>query len=127
MRAASALAELRPQATFNNTGAAYTESFSMPRQSLSLLLFKSDAVPVTEHRPALKTGPELSLRGTTLRVTHSRESLMDIVLYSLDGKKIKRLKISGDCCDLRRLLPKGIFLVLARLQGASVLGRIVVD
>jgi xylan 1,4-beta-xylosidase len=127
MKTASNLAELKPQVSFDYSGGAYTDTFTLPGQSVSLLLFKSDAVPVTVHRPALKTGPELSLRGMMLRVTNSRESPMDIVLYSLDGKKMKRLKISGDCCDLRRLLPKGIFLVLARLQGSSVLGRIVVD
>jgi hypothetical protein len=127
MRTASNLAELRPQATFNYSGGAYTDTFTLPRQSVSLLLFKSDAVPVTVKEPASKTGPALSLRGTMLRINGSRESPMDLVLYSLDGKNVKRLKISGDCYDLRRLLPKGAFIVRARLQGALVLGRIVVD
>lgn len=43
MRAAAELAEIRPATTINYSGAAYTESFTLPRQGLSLLLFKSNS------------------------------------------------------------------------------------
>ncbi len=128
MRAASNLAELVPQKTFNYTGGAYTDSFSLPRQGVSLLLFTSNSTKIGTTVPLSKQGATLSLKGTILRVTGLRRGgPMELDLYCLDGKFIKRLRISDDYCDLRQFLPKGISLVRARVQGASIFGKIVVE
>jgi xylan 1,4-beta-xylosidase len=127
IRTASNLAELVPQKTFNYTGGAYTDSFTLPEQSVSLLLFTSNSTKIGTTTPLSKQGTAISLKGTVLRVTGSRGNPIDLDLYCLDGKSMKRLRISGDYCDLRQFLSKGIYLVRARVQGASVSGKIVVE
>jgi hypothetical protein len=128
LHAAAELAELNPVKTIDYSGDVYTETFSLPRQGLSLLVFTSkSAVRTSREILPQKISPAFSLRGTILRVVDAREKPMEITLYRLDGKIIERFAMSGSVCDLRRYIPKGIFLV--SVQGASprIIRNVVLD
>jgi xylan 1,4-beta-xylosidase len=127
IRAASDLAELIPMKTVNFSGGAYTETFTLPRQGLSLLVLKSGAVSVATKDPWFRINGKFSLNGTVLRVTGANERPVKLAIYRLDGKTMTSLTISGEYCDLRRYLPKGTYLVRMQGEGPYSIGKIAVD
>jgi xylan 1,4-beta-xylosidase len=129
IRTASNLAEIYTAKTITHSGAAYTESFALPRQGVSLILFKSNAVRTgREPAPApMISFPTLSITGTKLRVAGDYKSPIEAVVHRLDGKEVKRLIVSRSGSDLRQFLPKGIFLVRVQGGGPHLIGKIVVD
>jgi xylan 1,4-beta-xylosidase len=129
IRTASNLAEMYTAKTITYSGGAYTESFTLPRQGVSLLVFKSNAVRISE-KPALTpvvSRPALSISGTMLRTAGLQDGPIDLIIYHLDGKKVKQLRLTGKSCDLRQFLSKGIFLVSVRAKDISFIGKIAVD
>jgi hypothetical protein len=128
MHAASELTELNPVKTIDYAGDAYTETFSLPRQGLSLLLFTSKA-PVKTARELIqrKVEPAFSLKGTTFSVTDSYERPVEVVLYRLDGRIATRFTQLKGSRDLRKLLPKGTYLVGLRGGGIHSIKKVVVD
>lgn len=128
LHAASELAELNPVQTIDYSGDAYTETFSLPRQGLSMLLFTSkDAVTTSRDTPRQKVEPAYSLTGTMLRVADAHERPVEVALYRLDGKIVSRLQMLKSSCDLRNYLPKGMFLVGVREGGTYSITKVVVD
>jgi xylan 1,4-beta-xylosidase len=128
MRAAQNLAELQPAKNINYTGTALTETFTLPRQSVSLLLFKSsNGVIDKAHLSSSSTkAPAISITGTILRAAGTGENPMDVGLYRLDGKCIKHIKVTGDC-DLRQLLPKGTYIIHAKVRAESITGKVAIN
>lgn len=126
MRAASNLAELGPMTTIDYSGNPYTETFTLPRQSVSLLLFKSSVFQIDVEDPLSKANPAFLLKGTTLHVADARERPIEIVLYGLDGKIVKCLRMASEFCDLRQYLPKGIFLVRVLGNNPHIIRKIAV-
>jgi hypothetical protein len=129
MRAAQNLAEIQPAKTINYTGAAYTDTFTLPRQSVSLLLFKSSngVINKTDLSSSSTKAPAISITGTILRTTGSGKVPMDVGLYSLDGKCIKRLRVSNAVCDLRQFLPKGTYILHAKVRAESITGKVAIN
>jgi xylan 1,4-beta-xylosidase len=127
IRTASNLAEMYTVKTINYSGAAYTETFTLPRQGVSLLIFKSNNVGIAGNTPLLAARPALSLKGTTLHLAGVRERPVEVTVFSLDGQTIKFLTISREICDLRHYLPKGVFIVSVRGGGQHFIGKIAVD
>jgi xylan 1,4-beta-xylosidase len=128
IRTASNLAEMYTAKTITYSGGAYTETFSLPRQGLSLLLLKSNAVGIKETAPApMISGATLSLTGTTLHVTGDYKGPIDAMVTSLDGKEVKHFSVSQSGFDLRQYLPKGTFLVRVRGSGLQFIGKVVID
>jgi xylan 1,4-beta-xylosidase len=125
IRTASNLAELNPMKPITFSGGAYTESFPLPRQGVSLILLRSNQVKADRNpvlpvsRPAL-----VVLQGTTLRT--SGEYPVEVAVFRTDGKKVMRLMASRTPCDLGQLLPKGIYLIRAGAEASPVFGKIVI-
>jgi xylan 1,4-beta-xylosidase len=130
IRTASNLAEMYQMKTINHTvSTSYTENFTLPRQGVSLIVFKSLPVRVTREpapAPAISRS-EHSITGTVLHVAGAHEKPVEVTLYRLDGKNVKTLWVSGEYCDLRRFLPKGTYLVSAADEGSNMIGKIVID
>jgi xylan 1,4-beta-xylosidase len=127
IRTASNLAEMYTMKTINYSGAAYTETFTLPRQAVSLLMFKSNNVGIAGNNHSLAARPVLSLKGTTLHFAGAREMPVEVTVFSLDGQTIKFLTVSREICDLRHYLPKGVFVVSVRGGGQQFIGKIAVD
>lgn len=128
MHAASELAEINPMKTINYSGDAYEETFSLPRQAISLLMFKSKAVvKSTREIPQRKAAPSFALEGTTFRINNTNERLVEVILYRLDGKMVTRFTMKNGSRDLREYLPKGTFLAVL-LEGATQsINKVVID
>ena len=129
IRTASNMAEMYTAKTITYSGGAYTESFTLPRQGVSLLVFKSNSVRIGRESALapMVSRPKLSISGTMLRIAGLKEGPMDLIIYHLDGKKVKQLRLTGKSCDLRQFLSKGTFLVSVRTKDVSVIGKVAVD
>jgi xylan 1,4-beta-xylosidase len=126
LKAASKLAML-DSTTISYTGGAYTKGFSLPRQAVSLLLFKNKSpVGIAPKGQAIKDNCAFSLNGTVLHVAGTNKSSTEIAIYSLDGKNVNCLRISNEYCDLRQYLPNGVFFVRALGSGSNIIRKIVI-
>jgi xylan 1,4-beta-xylosidase len=130
MQTASNLAELNPVKTVTYSGTAYSESFTLPRQAVSLLVFKNTAVriggaPAVVPKPSR---PALSVIGTTLRISGDYNGPIEAVIYRLDGKEVTRLNVTRNGSDLAQVLPKGTFLAHAAQGGdRRAMVKVVID
>jgi xylan 1,4-beta-xylosidase len=126
LTAASKLAML-DSTTISYTGVAYTKGFSLPRQAVSLLLFKNkSSAGIAPKGQAIKDNCAFSLNGTVLHVSGANKSSTKIAIYSLDGKNVNYLRIGNEYCDLRQYLPNGVFLVRALGSGSNIIRKIVI-
>jgi xylan 1,4-beta-xylosidase len=127
MRTASNLAELNPMKIVKYTGAAYTESFTLPRQGISLLLFKNPSA--TSIRPDAKkpSAPALSFSGGMVVASplSGRDGLF-LSIFSMDGKLIKSYSTMERSIDVRKVTgSRGLCLVRAQAGGKRMLTKFV--
>ena len=129
MRDSSNLAQMYPMKTISYTGGAYTESFTLPRQGMSLLVFKSNSVSTLKGAALspMKSVSPLMITGTTLHSSGDFNGPIVATIHRLDGKEVKRLSVSRNGSDLRQLLPKGIYLVSVEANSARIIGKVVID
>ena len=108
MRAASELAVLKKD-TIEYSGGTYDESFSLPRQGLSLLMFKKVASTgvCSGNKPSNRS--TVSFSGSKI-INRGKE--LKLSLFSLDGKRIRVIKTASTLLDLRKIAgKKGICMV----------------
>lgn len=123
MRAASKLEAFRPMAEITYDGGPYKEFFMLPRQSVSLLLFKGQ-------KPTTAAAGDLAGRSI---VTIQGENIVGggngttFSLFSLDGKRIVSSMIEGGRtvairkCTSRR----GVFLVRVESEGKMLTSKLI--
>ena len=121
IRTASNLAELTPQKTFTYSGSAYTDTFTLPEQSVSLLLFKSAATAIS--------APAAMPQAPVVSVTHGLISLssvnpaagLTLSIFTLDGKLIQTRHTFHSSVDLRDFIKnRGVYFVVARSGAEQV-------
>lgn len=124
LRKASGLAELVPVKTVAYTGMAFTDTFSIPRQAVSLILFKKKhpvpvTAPVKQHSGCPITfvngtvGTSLPLQGITLNI------------YTLDGRCVKKLSTPENSVPLNTIPGlHGIVLVEALSGGHKAVKKV---
>ncbi len=128
MRAASELAELNPKKTINYSGTAYIENFTLPRQSVSMLLFKSTSG--TSIKKSINTiqsvGPAKSLSFSDGVVTVSNEKEPAyIYVFGIDGKLLNKYSIIKKSLDVRKLVKgEGVCLVEAHCGTERIIGKL---
>jgi xylan 1,4-beta-xylosidase len=125
MQAAQNLALLMPAASFNYTGTAFTDTFSMPRYSVSLLVFQAAGSSSIKATHAVGSGSGLKITGTTIS-SRLQGSPLSIAVYTPGGRLVRRINTPQRSIDLRRYLPPGAFIVYAKVQGERMTGRMVV-
>jgi xylan 1,4-beta-xylosidase len=119
MRTASNLAEMYTVKTITHSGGPYTESFALPRQGLSLLLFKSTATSTNECGAVRLNAPAISFSQGMISTRTSNG--LSVSLFDLDGKLIKTCRTKQPSVDVRTLTAKrGIYLVRARSGGERI-------
>jgi hypothetical protein len=120
MRTASNLVELNTMKTINYSGGADTESFTIPRQGLSLLVFKSTATSsVNENGKKLFNAPELSFSQGVISTNTS--SGLSVSIFDLEGKLIKTFRTAQRSVNMNTLTGKrGVYLVRAQTEGARI-------
>jgi xylan 1,4-beta-xylosidase len=129
MRTASNLAQLEPEAVYNNTGGnAYTKSIVMPPQSVSMLVFQS---PVsTGHMNNGVTEPvapaAIAMSGSTVIATGGkRAEELAVSLFSLDGKLVASFATASASFDVRDIKTgKGAYLMQVRYGNCLLRTRI---
>jgi xylan 1,4-beta-xylosidase len=125
MQTAQNMALLKPAVTFNYTGAAYTDSFSMPRYSVSLLVFKTAGSSSIKASPAIATGSGLKIIGTTI-ISREQGSPLAIAIYTADGRLVRRISTMLTTINLRRYLSPGAYIVDAKVKEAGITEKMVV-
>lgn len=112
IRTASNLTELNPAKTITNSGGPYTETFALPRQGVSLLLFKSTSTSVNEFREKRLNAPAISFSHGMISTLSSKG--LSVSIFDLDGKLMKTCRTTQQSVDMRTLTGKrGIYLVRA--------------
>ncbi len=116
MRAASKLAVLNPIDTIDFSGSAYTKSFTLPRQGLSLLLFKSlEKVSVKHSVDEIVSKPVIAFSDTKV-INNGKELLLSI--FSVDGKLIKTLSTTSSEIDIRNVTSyRGVCFIRCESEG----------
>ncbi len=123
MRAASKLEEFRPMAEITFDGGPYKESFPLPRQSVSLLLFKGHKPTAVPSRN-FSRHMDVAIRGEYI-VGGGKGAIFSI--FSLDGKRIVSSAVPGGRtvairkCTSRR----GVFLVRVVVEGRMLTSKLV--
>ena len=115
IRTAANLALLNPADTINFSGAAYSEKFTLPRQGLSLLLFKSLEQTGTRNGEAKPYRPAFCISGTTV-INNGKE--LQFSVYGMDGKRVKSFSSSSSSIDLRKIPGlRGVCIVRIESEG----------
>ncbi|HEX2959496.1 MAG TPA: hypothetical protein VHO70_21860 [Chitinispirillaceae bacterium] len=124
MREASDLELLNPIDTIDFTGAAYTKSFALPRQGLSLVLLKSlETVSVKQSINEVVHKPAVALAGTKV-INNGKEITLSV--FSPDGKLVKSLSTSRSEIDIRTITRnRGIYLIRCVSEGKVVSSSLV--
>lgn len=124
MRTASELELLNPIDTIDFSGAAYTKSFTLPRQGLSLVMFKSlETVSVNQPVEQKAHKPVVSFSGTKV-INNGKE--LSLSVYSLDGKMIKSFTTARNEIDIRNITGnRGIYFIRCVSEGNAVSSSIV--
>ena len=117
MQSASNLALLKPVSTFTYSGQAWTDSFTMPQQSLSLILFGKPGTVGTAPKVSPHDRPALSINGTMVSAEGLRGSGIVLSLYGIDGRLVQRMNTMQGCVDLRRVAAAGAYIVSVQAMG----------
>jgi xylan 1,4-beta-xylosidase len=119
LRAASDLELLDPVDTFNFTGAAYTKSFTLPRQAVSLILFKSlEKVSVNRSANSIVSKPVAAFSGTKV-INNGKE--LSLSIFSVDGKLIKSLSTTSSEIDITNMTDyRGVCLIRCESEGKVI-------
>jgi xylan 1,4-beta-xylosidase len=119
MRAASKLALLNPVDTIDFAGSAYTNSFTLPRQGLSLILFKSlEKVSVNKSVNSIINKPVIAFSGTKV-LNNGKELLLSV--FSVDGKLIKSLSTTNSEIDICSITGyRGVCLIRCESEGKVI-------
>lgn len=119
MRAASKLALLNPVDTISFTGSAYTKSFTLPRQAVSLILFKTlEKVSVKKAVNSIVNKPVVAFSGSKV-INNGKELTLSI--FSVDGKLIKSFSTTRSEVDIRNLTDyRGVCLIRCESEGRVV-------
>jgi xylan 1,4-beta-xylosidase len=119
MRAASKLALLNPVDTIDFTGTAYTKSFTLPRQGLSLILFKTlEKVSVNKSVNTIANKPVVAFSGTRV-INNGKELALSI--FSVDGKLIKSISTTSSEIDIKNVTGyTGVCLIRCESAGKVI-------
>jgi hypothetical protein len=114
MRTASELAVLKKD-VIDYSGAAYSESFTLPRQGISFLMLRKAETTAIEIHDTKPVRPTLHVSGTTVATGGKR---LVLSFFSIDGKLIKTCSIKNASVDLRNVTGyRGVCLV--RIESES--------
>jgi xylan 1,4-beta-xylosidase len=116
MRDASNLALLNPVDTIDFDGTAYIKSFTLPRQAVSLILFKTlEKVSVTKSVNNVVSKPAVAFTGTKV-INNGKELALSI--FSVDGKLIKSFSTTSSEIDIRNITDyRGVCLIRCVSEG----------
>jgi hypothetical protein len=110
LKAAQNLALIKPTRVISyNRVETLTDTFTMPPQSLSLIVFsKIGASSVV--RNVINDQSTITIHGSSIKAKGFRNTLI-IEVFSLNGQLLKRIQTPQDNIDLRKYMPHGTFIV----------------
>jgi xylan 1,4-beta-xylosidase len=124
IRAAANLAEMYPAKTINYTGGAYTESFELPRQGMSLIVLKGNPTSIASGNQVPRSTPRVSFSNGIVKVaSFDADDAATVSVFTTNGRLVRSTQISGQVA-IRDLVPvRGIYLVRAKcgsIENASL-------
>ncbi|MBN1306679.1 MAG: hypothetical protein JXA18_02090 [Chitinispirillaceae bacterium] len=112
MRAAQELARREPDSQFDFTGNAFTESFTLGRHALSLLLIGREGPVAADGKPARRSGAEVvSLHGTMLILHDFPRKRATIRIVNAEGRILSSFVAQAPSFDAGRDCAPGLYLV----------------
>jgi xylan 1,4-beta-xylosidase len=126
LRAAQNLAEIEPASQINFTGAAFTKTIALPKQSVSLLII-GKTTSNTAPSDAKSAGPgHPALRGTVLFMPARSSGPTDVFVYSAGGRLVRAYHTPQLSIDIGRGLTGGVYLVRAETNGLRMVKKMLV-
>jgi xylan 1,4-beta-xylosidase len=125
IKAASEIAVLK-QTEFNYTGTAFTDTFTLPQQSVSMLLFKvptSTSIQSQKSTPVKQQSPSLSITGSIV-TTGKPIGELKVAIFTLNGKMVSTIASKSGLLNLDIIsLNKGVYLICAQSGHERVVSR----
>jgi hypothetical protein len=122
LSAASELAVFKKD-TIDYSGAAYSESFTLPRQGISFLMFRKAGTTAIGMYDTKPVPPELNVSGAIVTTGGRR---LDLSFFSMDGKLITTCSMKNGSIDLRNVTGyRGVSIVRIVYEGNVLTSKIV--